>query len=345
MIPESSIELEINEDWITNLICLLDGKTQVSDIVNSLNKQGHSVELDEVIEVLQSLLDANVLEDADEYEYSLKEENISAHDAARYDRQILLFQSQLGKYKGAFQAQNKIKNTRIGLVGLGGIGSYAFYALAAMGFGFIRAVDFDHIELSNLSRQILYSENDIGKLKVDVANEKSKGINPHITYDFLNHKISNVEDAVKVIQDLDIALIAADIPRGKIWQIFSEASFRTKTPILFLGSAQTWVCCGPLVIPGITPCYDCSAPELVSKDHPVAQFLENRYVTTLIDPYNSIGASLGVLEAVKYLTNFQECRVVGKRLLVDLGSYETFLVGGETKNGCPICDLNLMANK
>lgn len=337
VVPESSIELEINEEWISSLICLLDGKNKISDITKSLNEQGYPVLSEDVIEILKSLLEANVLEDFDEYQSSLIEENISSHDAIRYDRQILLFQAQMGRYKDAFKAQNKIKNTRIALIGLGGIGSYAFYALAAMGFGFIRAVDFDRIELSNLSRQILYSENDIGKLKIDVANEKSKGINPHITYDFLNHKISNVEDAIKTIQDVDIAIVAADIPRGKIWQIFSEACFKTNTPILFLGSAQTWICCGPLIMPGVTPCYDCSAPEAVSGDHPVAQFLRDRYTTTLIDPYNSIGASLGVLETVKYITNFQECRVIGKRLLVDLGTYETFLVAGETKNECTIC--------
>lgn len=156
-------------------------------------------------------------------------------------------------------------------------------------------------------------------------------------YDFLNNKISNVEEAINAIQDVEIAIVAADIPRGKIWQIFSEASFATNTPILFLGSAQTWICCGPLIVPGITPCYDCSAPEKVSDEHPVVQFLRDRYTTTLIDPYNSIGASLGVLEAVKYITNFQECKVVGKRLLIDLGTYETFLVSGKINNGCSIC--------
>ncbi len=337
VVPESSIELEIKEEWISNLICLLDGNRSILDITKSLNHQGYSVQTDDVIEILESLLEANVLEDIEEYQRSLKEENISLHDATRYDRQILLFQAQLGEYKDAFKAQNKIKHARIGLVGLGGIGSYAFYALAAMGFGFIRAIDFDHIELSNLSRQILYSENDIGRLKIDIAREKSKAINSHVTYEFLNLKISNVEDAIKAIQNLDIAIIAADIPRGKIWQIFSEASFKTKIPILFLGSAQTWICCGPLIVPGVTPCYDCSSPEAVSADHPVAQFLRDRYTTTLIDPYNSIGASLGVLEAVKFITNFQDCKIIGKRLLIDLGTYETFLVSGESKKECHIC--------
>lgn len=50
-----------------------------------------------------------------------------------------------------------------------------------------------------------------------MANEKSKGINPHITYDFLNLKISTIEDAINAIQDVDIAIVAADIPRGKVW--------------------------------------------------------------------------------------------------------------------------------
>lgn len=337
VVPESSIEIEIKEEWISNLICLLNGKNSVSDILSNLNNQGFSVELDDVIQILTELLEANVLEDFDEYEISRESEKMNSHDATRYDRQILLFQAQMGKYKEAFKAQNQISNTRIALIGMGGVGSYTFYGLAVMGFGYIRAVDFDRVELSNLSRQILYSDKDIGRLKIDVAQEKSQDINPNIKYDFLNLKVSDVNEAVQAISNVDLAIVAADIPRGEIWQIFSEASFQTSTPILFLGSAQTWICCGPFIVPGITPCYDCCAPEPVSGDHPVVQFLRDRYTTTLIDPYNSIAASIGILEAVKYITKFQECKVIGKRLLIDLGTYETFIVSGEQKKECPIC--------
>lgn len=339
VVPEKSVELDINEEWISFLICLLDGQKTIKEVILVLNEKEYAVETEDVIEVIQYLHESEVIEDAEEHQRSLAQSAIGAYDAHRYDRQILLFQAQLGSYELAFEAQKKIGSTKIALIGLGGIGSYAFYKLSAMGFGFIRAVDFDKVELTNLSRQILYSEKDVGRLKIDVAQEKSQSINSTVNYEFMNLQVSNVEDAIKTLQNVDFAIIAADIPRGKIWKIFSEASFRTGTPALFVGSAQTWVCCGPLIIPGRTPCYDCTCPELVSADHPVVQFIRERYTTTLIDPYNSIGASLGVLEAVKYITNFQECRVVGKRLLIDLGTYETFLVSGETKEGCLICEI------
>lgn len=337
VVPEYSVEIEIQEEWISDLICLLDGNHSINQIASILAHKGYDIDDKNIIEVLEYLSDSNLLEDSQEYQRCLQSNILSSHEADRYNRQILLFQSLLGKYEFAFDAQQKLKNTRVSLIGLGGIGSYAFYGLSAMGFGFIRGIDFDTVDVSNLSRQILYSEGDVGKFKVDVAKEKAHSINSTIDYEFLNFQINTVEDAIKVFQDVDFIIVAADIPRGKIWQMLSEAAFKTNKPALFLGSAQTWVCCGPLIVPTTTPCYDCSCPELTHTNHPVAEFIKERYTTTLIDPYNAIAASLGLLEAVKYITNIQECRVIGKRLLLDLGTYETFFVSGEKKEGCSIC--------
>lgn len=62
------------------------------------------------------------------------------------------------------------------LLGVGDTGSYILYTLAAMGTGFVRAVDFDEVQLSNLSRQILYTHADVGKLKIDCAREFTSSI-------------------------------------------------------------------------------------------------------------------------------------------------------------------------
>ena len=75
----------------------------------------------------------------------------------------------------------KLQSAHVAVFGLGGVGSYALEALARAGIGTITIVDFDRIEESNINRQILATYPDIGKYKVDVAEERMLKINPNIT--------------------------------------------------------------------------------------------------------------------------------------------------------------------
>lgn len=105
-----------------------------------------------------------------------------------------------------------------------------------MGIGKITAVDFDKIELSNTSRQMLYWESDIGKYKVDVAKEKMLKINPRVDYEFINKKISSVEDVVSVAKNSDMIYLCADTPRGKIIDIVDEAALLLRVRCTYNGS-------------------------------------------------------------------------------------------------------------
>lgn len=126
----------------------------------------------------------------------------------------------------------KIKNTTVLVVGLGGVGGYALEALVRSGIGNVILMDYDKVDLSNLNRQIITNQNNIGKYKVEVAMERVKSINPEckiiIHNTFLdkdtinilnNYKIDYIVDACDSVQakkllidyamDNDIKLIAS----------------------------------------------------------------------------------------------------------------------------------------
>ena len=81
---------------------------------------------------------------------------------------------------------NKIKNTKVLLIGVGGVGSYALEALVRNGFHNIDIIDYDKIDITNLNRQLITKQDNIGELKVKEAQLRAKEINPDIllnTYD------------------------------------------------------------------------------------------------------------------------------------------------------------------
>jgi hypothetical protein len=86
----------------------------------------------------------------------------------RYDRHLLFYDLQGAD---AIQTQKSISNAKVALIGMGGIGSWVSMGLIGAGFKELRLIDFDRIELSNLTRQILYTEKDVGRLKAEVARE------------------------------------------------------------------------------------------------------------------------------------------------------------------------------
>lgn len=96
---------------------------------------------------------------------------IGESDLLRYSRQILL--KDVGH-----EGQEKLLNSRVLVAGAGGLGSPVLYYLAAAGVGTLGVVDFDAVNMSNLHRQILHFTDDLGKNKVDSAEEKLKKLNP-----------------------------------------------------------------------------------------------------------------------------------------------------------------------
>jgi len=105
--------------------------------------------------------------------------------------------------------QARLKSARVLVVGCGGLGSPLLRYLASAGIGTLGLVDFDKVEVHNLHRQILFTPQDVGKYKAEVAAEKLKVINPHIDLIAFNTKLE-AENALEILKDFDIIADGTD---------------------------------------------------------------------------------------------------------------------------------------
>lgn len=126
----------------------------------------------------------------------------SKEELKRYNRQMILPEVGL-------KGQENLKASKVLVIGAGGLGSPVLYYLAAAGVGTIGIVEFDTIESSNLHRQILYNESDIGKPKCLIASEKILSQNPHI--EVIAHNTNLDESTAKeIIEAYDIVIDGSD---------------------------------------------------------------------------------------------------------------------------------------
>lgn len=107
------------------------------------------------------------------------------------------------------EGQARLKAGRVLVIGAGGLGSPALLYLAAAGVGKIGIVDFDRVDLSNLQRQVLYTTEDIGRLKAEVARERLLAINPHL--DITTYPVPlNRDNALELFAEYDIVADGTD---------------------------------------------------------------------------------------------------------------------------------------
>jgi len=127
---------------------------------------------------------------------------LSAEEIVRYSRHLLLPEVGL-------EGQRALKSGSVLIVGMGGLGTPAATYLAAAGVGRIGLVDLDVIEKSNLQRQVLYSESDLGADKVEVAASRLRAINPNVNVEPLKITL-NSSNALGILKDYDVVIDGTD---------------------------------------------------------------------------------------------------------------------------------------
>lgn len=140
----------------------------------------------------------------------------------RYSRQILLPEWDI-------DAQLKLANSRVLMIGAGGLGNPAAQILVRAGLGFLRLVDFDVIEESNLQRQFLFQSSDVGLAKVDVAARELQKINPWTTIEAVNQKV-DLTNLPQLLQDIDLVLDGSDNFATR--DLINQACVQAKVPLL-----------------------------------------------------------------------------------------------------------------
>lgn len=240
---------------------------------------------------------------------------LTKNDLVRYERQILY--PDLGE-----KGQEKLKRSHVVVTGLGGLGCAASLYLTCAGIGHVTLIDCDRVELSNLNRQVLHYDEDIGERKPFSAAEKLVKLNSSIEITPVFRKITtrNARELIKganlVIDGLDNlktrlivnkACVAEGIAfiHGGVYGLFGEVT---------------------TILPGRTPCLACIFPE----------FPHGKLELPVFGVTPSLIAILQVTEAIKLLAGFGSL-LTGKMLYFN-GDTMDFTLCDLTKNqNCRVC--------
>lgn len=246
-----AIQLNDSSRFIETVCKLMDGTKELFELKEDLEPvyPKETLYLEKLLEVLDREC---LLEDkAKNYPSEL-----SNYELQRWARNIDFFGSYTNASDNKFAYQEKLKSTKVAIFGLGGVGYNILLNLAAMGVDSIKAVDFDKVELSNLNRQIIYSESHIGKLKSIAAKERINEFLPNSNIEFVNKKINSAEDIEEIIKDQDIVIASIDQPRDEVIDWFNLACIRHRIPFI-CGSLDSRLVTYFTIIPDKTGCVEC----------------------------------------------------------------------------------------
>ncbi len=217
---------------------------------------------------------------------------LTTDELERYDRQIMI--RGLGE-----EGQEKLKRAKVIIAGGGGLGSPSSIYLAAAGVGMIRIIDHDKVELSNLNRQVLHWDKDIGRSKVDSAAEKLRQLNQGVKIEAIEEIIT--EDNVhQLVAGFDLIVDAMDnLPTR---YLLNKAAIDKNIPF-FHGAVYGFEGRAMTIIPGKTACLRC----VYRGSPPVEKF-------PVIGVTPAVIGCIQATEVIKYIVGIGE--LLTNRLLI-----------------------------
>jgi len=244
---------------------------------------------------------------------------LSSRDLEKYSRQVML--EEIG-----YEGQLKLKKSKACVVGVGGLGNPIVTRLVAMGIGTIRIVDRDVIELSNLHRQTMFDESDVGQVKVEVAARKLKKMNSDVIIEALPVSVNDYT-ALDVVEGCDVVIDALDSVNAR----YSLNKACIKKNIPFVTGAAVGVS-GQVftILPHQTACYHCIFPSLDENSMPTCS-TEGVHPSIL-----SIVGGIEVAEAVKVLIG-RTPTLANKLLYIDLDNLDFNTTSFSKVDECPEC--------
>ena len=227
------------------------------------------------------------------------------------------------------EGQEKLLNSSVAIIGAGGLGCPVGLYLAGAGIGSITIIDNDHIEISNLNRQIAFSTYDIGLSKSKCLEKVIKKINPEIKTRSLNARI-DAKNIQKLLSGIDVVVDCTDNYETRF--LLAQACFKLNIPMSF-GSAvrqegQTaFFQAGQTRKNNNKPCYVCIFPE-----NPENIVVSRCSEAGILGPVTGLISSIQSLNVIRYLTSQ---KVSDDLLLWDGVSFLEIKI--KRTGRCPIC--------
>ncbi|MFG1810678.1 HesA/MoeB/ThiF family protein [Streptomyces sp. NPDC049040] len=249
------VEIEDPDGWVWTLVAALDGSRSVPEVAAAVAAAHPEVTAADVVEAVADLGAAGHLEDL-----AAPATRLTPQEQERYSRGVTLLRwLDRSPARSAWELQERLRASRVLLVGLGGTGGYAAQALVASGVGHLHCVDPDTVDLSNLNRQPLYRERDVGRPKADAARDDLRALNSQVEVTSEQARVTGPADLADLLDAgpaaYDLLLLCADQP----------AEIRRWANRVCLDSGTPWIdggYRGPLTtvgvhVPGTGGCWQC----------------------------------------------------------------------------------------
>lgn len=238
----------------------------------------------------------------------------------RYSRHILMPQIDI-------VGQDKIRQSQVLIIGAGGLGSPVAMYLAASGVGSLTLVDDDSVELSNLQRQILHTEANIGRQKVDSAKENLQALNSEINVNTVAKRLTEI-DLTVLMAHIDVVVDCTDNFETRF--ILNKVTQALKIPLVSAAAIRME---GQVTVfdPRVagSACYRCLYED-------TGELQESCADTGVLSPLLAIIGGVQAVETLKLLAGFGET-LSGRLLLLDAFQMEWQEIKLKAKLDCPVC--------
>jgi len=250
--------------------------------------------------------------------------SLTREETARYSRHLIMPEV-------TTDGQQRLKAARVLCIGAGGLGSPAALYLAAAGVGTIGIVDFDEVDLSNLQRQILHGTKDVGRSKLESAQDRLRDINPEIEIELHQCRFSS-ENASKIVSEYDVVVDGSDnfATRYLSNDVCVFASKPNVYGSVFRFEGQTTVFAPYLG----GPCYRCLFPE-----PPPPDSVPNCAQAGVLGVLPGIIGTLQAVEAIKLIVGIGE-PLIGRLLHFDALKVKFRELNLRRDPQCPVCGEN-----
>jgi adenylyltransferase/sulfurtransferase len=245
---------------------------------------------------------------------------LDSSELTRYSRHLLL--PELGE-----EGQRRLKGSRVAIVGMGGLGCPAALYLTAAGVGELSLIDADRVDASNLQRQILYAEADVGRAKVDAARERLAAVNPHTR--IVAHPLRlTAGNALEVLRGHDVVIDGTDNFATRY--LVNDAGVLLGVPNVH-GSVLRFE--GRVSVFGTPagPCYRCLFPS-----PPPPELVPDCADAGVLGVMPGLIGVLQATETIKWLTGAGDS-LAGRLLLIDTLRLRFQTVALRRDPGCPAC--------
>jgi len=213
------------------------------------------------------------------------------------------------------QVQKNVSDKTIAIVGCGGIGNVVSALLATAGVREFILADSDRIELSNLSRQIMFKESDCGKYKTTILAEALKDRVSQIKITEYREFIDKYN--IERLKNVDFILISGD--QENVLDLINDFAVEHSIPFMNVGYVEDIAVWGPLVIPRKTGCYQCKQhlvnfSDLSQDQIEKCRAINNGYQAPSTGPINMMASSFAALDILKFLGNFGQIQSLNTRI-------------------------------